>query len=48
MALIHQTLYQSKDFARVDFDNFLKSLVSNLMSSYGAEPNRIARVHRRE
>ena len=42
MALIHQTLYQSKDFARVDFDSFLKSLVSNLTTSYGAEPNRIA------
>ena len=42
MALIHQTLYQSNDFARVDFDSFLKSLVSNLTTSYGAEPNRIA------
>jgi PAS domain S-box-containing protein len=42
MALIHQTLYQSKDFARVDFDSFLKSLVSNLAASYGASPNRIA------
>jgi len=41
MALIHQTLYQSKDFARVDFDSFLKSLVSNLAASYGAS-NRIA------
>ena len=27
MALIHQTLYESKDFARVDFRNFLDSLV---------------------
>jgi PAS domain S-box-containing protein len=42
MALIHQTLYQSKDFARVDFDSFLKSLVSNLVTSYGAPPNCIA------
>jgi two-component sensor histidine kinase len=42
MALIHQTLYQSKDFARVDFDSFLKSLVSNLITSYGAPPNHIA------
>jgi len=41
MALIHQTLYQSKDFARVDFDSFLKSLVSNLTTSYGVEPNRV-------
>jgi PAS domain S-box-containing protein len=42
MALIHQTLYQSKDFARVDFDSFLNSLASNLTMSYGAPPNRIA------
>ena len=42
MALIHQTLYQSKDFARVDFDGFVKSLVSNLTTSYGVQPNRIA------
>ena len=35
MALIHQTLYQSKDFARVDFQNFLDSLVPTLISSYG-------------
>jgi PAS domain S-box-containing protein len=42
MALIHQTLYQSKDFARVDFDSFLHSLVPNLTASYGAPANRIA------
>jgi PAS domain S-box-containing protein len=35
MALIHQTLYQSKDFARVDFGRFLDSLVPTLVSSYG-------------
>ena len=35
MALIHQTLYESKDFARVDFRNFLDSLVPTLVSSYG-------------
>ncbi len=26
MALIHQTLYQSKDFAKVDFGSFLDAL----------------------
>jgi PAS domain S-box-containing protein len=35
MALIHQTLYQSKDFAQVDFGRFLDSLVPTLVSSYG-------------
>jgi PAS domain S-box-containing protein len=41
MALIHQTLYQSKDFARVDLANFLDSLLPNLMSSYGIASDRI-------
>jgi len=34
MALIHQTLYQSKDFAEVDFQLFLDTLVPSLVSSY--------------
>jgi PAS domain S-box-containing protein len=42
MSLIHQTLYQSKDFARVDFQSFLDSLISNLLSSYGVDRDRIA------
>lgn len=35
MALIHQTLYQSHDFAGVDFGQFLESLMSHLQGSYG-------------
>jgi PAS domain S-box-containing protein len=42
MALIHQTLYQSKDFAKVDFRHFLDSLVPTLVASYGVNPDRIA------
>jgi len=42
MAQIHRTLYQSKDFGRVDFGNFLESLVPALLSSYGIRPERIA------
>jgi PAS domain S-box-containing protein len=41
MALIHQTLYQSKDFAKVDFRHFLDSLVPTLVASYGINPDRI-------
>jgi len=41
MALIHQTLYQSNDFAQIDFASFLQSLGTSLMSSYGLEPGRI-------
>ena len=42
MALIHQTLYESKDFARVDFSTFLDAFVPTLISAYGADPARIA------
>ena len=42
MALIHQTLYESKDFARVDFGNFLDALVPTLVSSYGVAAHRCA------
>jgi PAS domain S-box-containing protein len=42
MGLIHQTLYQSKDFAQVDFSRFLDSLVPTLVTSYGVNPDRIA------
>jgi PAS domain S-box-containing protein len=42
MALIHQTLYQSNDFGRVDFGIFLNSLVPTLINSYLKNPERIA------
>lgn len=35
MALIHQTLYQSRDFAKVDFGQFLDTLMLHLQQSYG-------------
>jgi PAS domain S-box-containing protein len=41
MALIHQTLYESKDFARVDFRRFLLSLVPTLVASYAVHAGRI-------
>jgi two-component sensor histidine kinase len=41
MALIHQNLYQSKDFANVDFHSFLLSLVPTLISSYSLHPEEI-------
>jgi len=34
MALIHQTLYQSHDFGKVDFGRFLETLMLHLQSSY--------------
>ena len=41
MALIHQTLYESKDFARVDFGLFLDTLVPTLVGSYSTDPSLI-------
>ncbi len=37
MALIHQTIYQSKDFAAVNFGIFLDTLIPILFSSYNLE-----------
>src|SRR5690606_27068100 len=34
MSLIHQTLYQSRNFARVDFQRFLDELLPSLTESY--------------
>ena len=41
MALIHQTLYESKDFVQVDFSNFLETLAPTLISSYGVDADRV-------
>ncbi len=41
MTLIHEKLYQSKDFAKIDFDGYIKSLGNDLFRSYGVDPNRI-------
>ncbi len=42
MALIHQTLYQSANFARVDFSDVLQTLTRGLAVSYGIDPDRIS------
>ena len=42
MALIHQTLYQSKNFANVDFNAFLQSFVPTLIQSYSVRPEVIS------
>jgi two-component sensor histidine kinase len=42
MALIHHMLYQSNDFAKVDFARFLESLAPALITAYSVDPNRIA------
>jgi PAS domain S-box-containing protein len=42
MALIHQTLYGSRDFAAVDFARFVDTLLPVLTEAYGVDPGRIA------
>ena len=41
MAAIHQILYESRDFARVNFTQVLDNLTSGLMTSYGIDSARI-------
>ena len=35
MAMVHEKLYQSDDLARMDFEEYLRSLSSSLMNPYG-------------
>jgi two-component sensor histidine kinase len=35
MALVHEKLYQSKDFAKIDLNEYVKTLVRDLIRSYG-------------
>lgn len=39
MAIIHEKLYQSDDLARIDFGDYVESLVLDLFNSYGVDKN---------
>jgi len=41
MALIHETLYKSKDFTKVNFSDYLRNLTTHLFSVYSPESERI-------
>jgi len=41
MSLIHERLYQSSDLVRIDFWEYIESLVGHLLSSYVDDPRRI-------
>jgi two-component sensor histidine kinase len=41
MALIHEQLYQSKDFSNIDFGEYIKSLTNGLFASHGVDTNKI-------
>ncbi len=42
IALIHEKLYQSKDYARVPFSEYARSLVANVFEATGQSPNAVA------
>ena len=42
MALIHEKLYRSKDFANVEFNDYIKNLVNDLFASYRVSASRIS------
>ena len=41
MALIHEKLYQSKDFTRIDFAEYIRSLTVKLFHSYGLDMSKV-------
>jgi two-component sensor histidine kinase/CheY-like chemotaxis protein len=41
MAIIHEKLYQSEDLAKIDFEDYVKSLILDLFNSYGVNESRI-------
>jgi PAS domain S-box-containing protein len=42
IALVHEKLYLSKDLSRVDFHDYLTTLIDNLFRSYSVSPAQIA------
>jgi PAS domain S-box-containing protein len=44
MALVHEMLYRSHDLARVDFGEYARSLVQQLLRSYGADARRVKHI----
>ena len=41
MALIHEKLYQTKNFSSLDIHEFIAELIDNLFNSYGTETSDI-------
>jgi PAS domain S-box-containing protein len=41
MALVHEKLYRSTDLANIDFNDYIRSLTSSLITAYSADPSRI-------
>lgn len=44
MAYIHESLYKSSEFGKIDFEEYLKVLSKNLLQSYSISGNRISLI----
>ena len=42
MALIHDKLYQSKDFSKVDFPDYIRNFTASLLKAYASDPSVIS------
>jgi two-component sensor histidine kinase len=42
MVFIHEKLYKSQDFARIDFSSYMRTLTGTLFQSYGVSSDRIS------
>lgn len=42
MSLVHEKLYQSKDFTKIDLNGYIKDIVHGLYQSYGANTGKVA------
>ncbi|MHA1969295.1 MAG: PAS domain-containing sensor histidine kinase [Candidatus Hodarchaeales archaeon] len=42
MALIHEKLYESQDLAKVNFNNYLKDMINNMLMSCGLNSQKVA------
>ena len=42
MSFIHESLYQTKDFSQVDFEDYITGLTKNLLYSYSMISNQVA------
>ncbi len=45
MALIHETLYQSKDFSKIKFDEYIQKLIAYISRSYKVTPQSVKIDH---
>jgi PAS domain S-box-containing protein len=45
MSLVHEKLYQSRDFTKIDFDVYVNDLVKSLLYSYGASNSIVPNIN---